>query len=113
MTASQYDLIVVGAGIAGLATAYFYKCQFPEHSVLVLERKGSGGIGSGLSGRSGGHRMPGFEADYSEVEKLLGEQRAQELYLETIRTSQMTDHIIRDEGIMCGARHGYWIVDGE
>ena len=113
MTATQHDLIVVGAGIAGIATAYFYQCQYPDHSVLVLERKGSGGIGSGLSGRSGGHRMPGFEADYSELEKLLGAKRAQELYLETVHTSRLTDRIIHDEKIVCGARHGYWIVDGE
>ena len=113
MIATQHHLIVVGAGIAGLATAYFYKCQYPDHSVLVLERKGNGGIGSGLSGRSGGHRMYGFEADYSELERILGSKKALELYLETVKTSQLTDKIIQSERIICGARHGYWIVDGE
>ncbi|MDX1922399.1 MAG: FAD-binding oxidoreductase [Alphaproteobacteria bacterium] len=108
MIPDKHDLIVVGAGIAGLATAYFYKCQFPNHSVLVLDRKGTG---AGLSGRSGGHRMPGFEADYSELVKLLGEDKALELYRETIETSKLTDAIIAREKIKCGARHGYWIVD--
>ncbi len=111
MIATQHDLIVVGAGIAGLATAYFYQCQYPDHSVLVLERKGSGGVGSGLSGRSGGHRMPGFEADYSELENLLGETQAEKLYLESVNISKLTDRIIQQEQIVCGARHGYWIVD--
>lgn len=117
MFLDKYDLVVVGAGIAGLATAYFYKERFPEHSVLVLERKGPGrskglgGVGGGLTGRSGGHRMPGFEADHSEVVKLMGEQAALALYQETLRISEITDSIITDERIDCGSRRGYWIVD--
>lgn len=113
----SYDIIIVGAGIAGLAAAYFYKEAFTERTVLVLEKKGAGrtpglgGIGAGLTGRSGGHRMPGFEADYSEIEKLLGPQRALALYQETLRMSEETDVIIEKLGITCGARHGYWIVD--
>lgn len=117
MFSSKYDLVVVGAGIAGLATAYFYKERFPEHSVLVLERKGPGrskglgGVGGGLTGRSGGHRMPGFEADHSEVVRLVGEEAALALYQETLRISDATDAIIANEQIDCGSRRGYWIVD--
>lgn len=117
MFSDKYDLVVVGAGIAGLATAYFYKECFPDHTVLVLERKGPGrskglgGVGGGLTGRSGGHRMPGFEADHSEVVKLIGEQAALQLYQETLRISEITDQIIERERIDCGSRRGYWIVD--
>jgi FAD dependent oxidoreductase len=70
MISEKQNLVVVGAGIAGLATAYFYKRRFPERDVLVLERNGPGrgsmlrSVGRGLTGRSGGHRMPGFEADH-------------------------------------------------
>jgi spermidine dehydrogenase len=42
MISEKQNLVVVGAGIAGLATAYFYKRRFPERDVLVLERNGQG-----------------------------------------------------------------------
>lgn len=32
------DLTIVGSGIVGLTTAFFYKQKFPQHKVLVLER---------------------------------------------------------------------------
>jgi glycine/D-amino acid oxidase-like deaminating enzyme len=117
MISEKQSLVVVGAGIAGLATAYFYKRRFPERDVLVLERNGRGrgsalrGIGRGLTGRSGGHRMPGFEADHSQVVQLLGERAALDLYRETVRVSELTDEIIAEENIVCGSRRGYWIID--
>lgn len=115
----KQDLVAAGGGIAGLMTAYLYKRRFPDHNVLVLERHGQGrrgefgGIGRGQSGRSGGHRLPGFEADHSQVENLIGESAALRLYQETINASKLTDQIIAEEKIACGARHGYWILDGK
>jgi glycine/D-amino acid oxidase-like deaminating enzyme len=103
MISTRQNLVVVGAGIAGLATAYFYKRRFPEHDVLVLERNGSGrgnmlrSVGRGLTGRSGGHRMPGFEADHSQVVELLGERAALDVYRETVRASELTDEIIAED----------------
>jgi glycine/D-amino acid oxidase-like deaminating enzyme len=117
MISERQNLVVVGAGIAGLATAYFYKRRFPERDVLVLERNGQGRgtmlrvVGRGLTGYSGGHRMPGFEADHSQVVKLLGERAALDLYRETVRVSELTDEIIAEEKIACGSRRGYWIID--
>jgi glycine/D-amino acid oxidase-like deaminating enzyme len=117
MISERQNLVVVGAGIAGLATAYFYKRQFPERDVLVLERNGQGrgsvlrSVGRGLTGRSGGHRMPGFEADHIQVVELLGAKAALDLYRETVRVSELTDEIIAEENISCGSRRGYWIID--
>lgn len=34
----NYDLIVIGAGLTGLSSAYFYKQEFPEAQILVLDR---------------------------------------------------------------------------
>ncbi len=34
----KYDLIVVGGGITGQSTAYFYKKEFPKAEVLVIDR---------------------------------------------------------------------------
>ena len=36
-TGEVYDLVVVGAGMAGLSAAYFYHKQYPDAKVLVLE----------------------------------------------------------------------------
>ena len=36
-TGEQYDLIVVGAGISGLAAAYFYRTQKPDARILILD----------------------------------------------------------------------------
>ena len=39
MTSKHVDLVVVGAGIIGLATARRYLAQYPGASVLVVERE--------------------------------------------------------------------------
>ncbi|MFW2176391.1 MULTISPECIES: NAD(P)-binding protein [unclassified Moraxella] len=33
----DYDLVVVGAGISGLSTAYFYQQRFPSAKILILD----------------------------------------------------------------------------
>ena len=45
MISERQNLVVIGAGIAGLATAYFYKRRFPERDLLVLQRNGEGAAG--------------------------------------------------------------------
>ena len=49
---SEYDVIVVGAGVLGLATAYYIKRKNPKRSILVLDKLG--GPGQGNSAKSGG-----------------------------------------------------------
>ncbi len=34
---NEYDLVVVGAGVSGLAAAFFYREQYPGARVLLLE----------------------------------------------------------------------------
>ena len=34
---SEYDLVVVGAGVSGLAAAYFYRARNPRARILILE----------------------------------------------------------------------------
>jgi glycine/D-amino acid oxidase-like deaminating enzyme len=42
----EYDVLVVGAGIVGLATAYHLKNRSPELDVLVIDKLGAAGQGS-------------------------------------------------------------------
>ena len=43
---AEYDAVIVGAGVLGLATAYHIKRQNPSHRVLVVERLSGPGQGS-------------------------------------------------------------------
>ena len=36
-TGEQYDLVVVGGGISGLASAWFYRREHPDASILILD----------------------------------------------------------------------------
>jgi len=43
---SEYDAVVVGAGIIGLATAYYIKKQRPNNRVLVIDKMSAAGQGN-------------------------------------------------------------------
>jgi protoporphyrinogen oxidase len=49
MNNTKFDIIIIGAGIAGLYSAYKIRKQFPDMSVLLLERSPKNEIG----GRAG------------------------------------------------------------
>lgn len=50
----HYDVVVVGAGLAGLTTAYFIKKHQPKLSICIIERSGQAG---GLTGNWIDHRF--------------------------------------------------------
>lgn len=52
MLPKNYDFIIVGGGIVGLATAYKLQLKFPEKTVAVLEKEN--GIGKHQTGRNSG-----------------------------------------------------------
>ncbi|MBS7615940.1 FAD-binding oxidoreductase [Candidatus Bathyarchaeota archaeon] len=43
---SEYDIVVVGAGVIGLSTAYHIKCRHPNLKVLVVDKFNAAGQGS-------------------------------------------------------------------
>jgi len=49
---NNYDFIVVGAGIVGLATAYKLQLKFPEKSIAILEKESE--VGLHQTGRNSG-----------------------------------------------------------
>jgi L-2-hydroxyglutarate oxidase LhgO len=66
MTENQYDIIIVGGGIVGLASAYKINLKYPDKKVLVLEKEtevaahqtghNSGVIHSGIYYKPGSYR---------------------------------------------------------
>ncbi len=43
---SEHDVLIIGAGIIGLSTAYHLKSEHPELNILVIDRLGAAGQGS-------------------------------------------------------------------
>lgn len=69
------DVCIVGAGYTGLSTALH--CAQQGLSVAVLDAHR---VGWGASGRNGGQLGTGFNMAQSELEKRLGQKRAQALW---------------------------------
>jgi glycine/D-amino acid oxidase-like deaminating enzyme/nitrite reductase/ring-hydroxylating ferredoxin subunit len=99
------DVCVIGAGIAGLTTAY----RLARHGldVLVID---DGPLGRGETGRTTAHLASAVDDRYAELERLHGADRARlvaESHATAIDTIAM---IARDEGIDCGfARVDGWL----
>lgn len=61
------DVCIIGAGIAGLTTAYLLGCE--GRSVVVLD---DGAVGGGMTGRTTAHLTNAFDDRFVEMEKVHG-----------------------------------------
>ena len=61
------EVCIIGAGIAGLSTAYLLGRE--GHSVVVLD---DGLIGGGMTGRTTAHLSNAYDDRYVEIEKVHG-----------------------------------------
>ena len=92
----QADVCVVGAGIAGLSTAYLLARE--GQSVVVLD---SGSPGNGETGRTTAHLSNALDDRYYELERLHGQNGAR-LAAESHSTSIDTiETIVQTERIEC------------
>ncbi|SMB95217.1 FAD dependent oxidoreductase [Hymenobacter roseosalivarius DSM 11622] len=90
------DVVVVGAGIAGLTTAYLLLREGKK--VIVLE---SGQLASGESGRTTAHLSNALDDRYTRLEQLFGEKGAR-LAAESHGTAiDRIEQIVREEKIDC------------
>ena len=89
------DVCVIGAGIAGLTTAYMLLRE--GKSVVVIDRAG---IGAGATGHSAAHFFPPDER-YSEIERGFGTAQAALVADSYRKATACVESIIRTEHIDC------------
>ena len=90
------DVCIIGAGIAGLTTAYLLSRE--GRSVVVLD---DGAIGGGMTGRTTAHLTNAFDDRYVDVEKLHGEEGARFTAESHTAAIDKVDEIVRVENIDC------------
>ena len=101
----QADVLVVGAGFAGLSAAL--EMAQRGLSVVVLE---ADRVGSGASGRNGGQAIVGYASGLGPFEQQLGAADAQRAWDMSLDAIDLIDRRIAEHGIACDRRHGYLYV---
>lgn len=90
------DICIIGAGIAGLTTAYLLAKE--GRSVVVLDDGVSGG---GMTGRTTAHLTNAYDDRYVEIEKLHGEEGARLTAESHTAAIEKISEIIAAENIDC------------
>ncbi len=102
---AQADLVVVGGGFTGLATALH--AAEAGLSVVLLEARR---IGWGASGRSGGQMIPGLRCGAGDLVAAFGEERARALLLLANSAGDMVRGRIARHAIACDLRTGHFLA---
>jgi glycine/D-amino acid oxidase-like deaminating enzyme/nitrite reductase/ring-hydroxylating ferredoxin subunit len=92
----ETDVCVVGAGIAGLSTAYLLACE--GKSVVVLD---DGPIGGGMTERTTAHLSNVVDDGYVTIERLHGEQGARLACESHTAAIDRIEAIVATERITC------------
>jgi glycine/D-amino acid oxidase-like deaminating enzyme/nitrite reductase/ring-hydroxylating ferredoxin subunit len=101
------DVCIVGAGIAGLTTAYLLARE--GRSVVVLD---DGRIGGGMTERTTAHLSNAIDTRYFEIERLHGEKGARLTAQSHTAAIDRIEAIVNEEKIDCdfGRVDGYLFV---
>jgi len=93
------DVAVVGAGIAGVATAYFLASA--GANVVVLEARR---VAEAASGRNAGFLLAGVAENFVAASRRYGEERALRIWRFTQRTQTLVRSLVAEHGIECALR---------
>lgn len=101
------DVCIIGAGIAGMTTAYLLAKE--GRSVVVLD---DGVIGGGMTGRTTAHLTNAYDDRYFEMEKMHGADGSRLIAQSHTAAIDKVEQIARDEQIECGFERldGYLFV---
>ena len=73
----KYDAVIVGAGIAGLSTAYWLEKKNPTLKIAVIDKHS---LGFGASGRNAGFITCGSAEHFNKLRKNFGIEKAIEIW---------------------------------
>lgn len=90
------DVVVVGAGLTGLSTAY--ELVLKGRNVVVLDR---GPLCGGMTSRTTAHIASMLDDLYCELIRVRGEEEARALYEGQVAATNRIEAIVRSEGIAC------------
>ena len=104
------DVVVVGAGIAGLSTAY--ELARLGRSVIVIDR---GRVGRGMTARTTAHLASELDDYYFKLIEVHGEDQARRYHESQVAAINRIEAVCRDEAIDCQFRRldGYLIPSEE
>jgi len=94
---ARADVCIVGAGIAGLSTAY--ECVRAGLKVIVLD---DGPIGGGETSRTTAHLSNAFDDRYHNIERVLGADAARLVAASHTKAIDEIERIVQAERIDCG-----------
>jgi gamma-glutamylputrescine oxidase len=103
--AVEADVLIVGAGFAGLSAAL--ELAQRGMSVVVLE---ADRIGSGASGRNGGQVIVGYASGQEPFEAQLGAEDAQRAWDMSVEAVELVEQRVQQYGIDCDWTRGYTYV---
>jgi len=93
------DVAIVGAGIAGIASAYFLATAGAR--VVVLEARG---VAEAASGRNAGFLLAGVAENFVAASRRYGEANALRIWRLTKRTHQIVRSLVERHAIECALR---------
>jgi glycine/D-amino acid oxidase-like deaminating enzyme/nitrite reductase/ring-hydroxylating ferredoxin subunit len=90
------DVCVVGAGIAGMTTAYLLACE--SRQVVLID---DGPVGGGMTGRTTAQFVTLVDDGYDKIEKMLGQEYARLCAESQIAAIDRVELIVKAEKIDC------------
>jgi gamma-glutamylputrescine oxidase len=76
-SSKNYDAVIIGAGIAGISTAYWLEKKHPTLKIAVIDKNT---LGFGASGRNAGFVTCGSAEHFAKLEKQFGLATALEIW---------------------------------
>lgn len=91
------DIVVVGGGFTGMASAYHLRQRFPDQRIVVIE---GACCGYGASGRNGGHALVGMHG-IGDICKKRGPEEARKVWDMTLMGFNQIKELVETHGIDC------------